>query len=188
MPRATGGASPAARRSPSQAGWYRAWMPDQDRLADERFVKVKLTSDDGRVETLWAVRVGDGRFELRNVPMFAYGISDNDVVEGVEYAPDMYEFTRVVQPSGNRNIRLILAEDAKANTDAGKAVLAGLNALGCNYENFNGSWIGVVEPPDVELGRVAEYLIGTGLMWEYANPTYKELFGRASLDVTFDDV
>jgi hypothetical protein len=141
----------------------------------EEFVKVKLIAGD-QVETLWAVRVGDGRFELRNVPMFAYGVSDNDVVAGVEYAPGMYEFTRVVQPSGNRIVRVILAADSNAETDAGKAVIAGLTALGCNYENFNNTWIGVVVPPDVDLTRVAQYLIGTGLMWEYANPTYDELF------------
>jgi hypothetical protein len=162
-------------RSPIDAG-----MSDRAGDADEDFVKVNLTSDAGRVETLWAVRVGDGRFELRNVPMFAYGVSDNDVVEGVEYEPQMYEFIRVVQPSGNRVVRVILAPDATADTDAGKAVITGLTALGCNYENFNGRWIGVVVPPSVKLGRVATYLIGTGLTWEYANPTYDDLFSPAS--------
>jgi Domain of unknown function (DUF4265) len=151
-------------------------MSNRAGTPEEEFVKVKLTSGDGRVETLWAVRIGEGRFELRNVPMFAYGVSDNDVVEGIEYAPQMYEFMRVVIPSGNRIVRLILADDAAADTEAGNILIAGLTALGCNYENFNNTWIGVVVPPGVELSRVAEYLIGTGLQWEYANPTYDELF------------
>lgn len=151
---------------------------NSDTRADEEFVKVKLTSDDGRVETVWAVRVGEGRFELRNVPLFAYGVADNDVVEAVEFAPDMFEFTRVVERSGNRVVRVILADEAPADTAAGKAIIAGLKALGCNYENFNGTWIGVVVPPGVQLDRVADYLVGTGLMWEYASPTYEELFGQ----------
>ena len=151
------------------------YLPGVFDRGDEDFVKVKLIEGDF-VETLWAVRVGDGRFELRNVPMYAYRVSEGDVVEGVEYAPGMYEFIRVVQPSGNRVIRVILAADAKADTDAGKAVIAGLKALGITYENFDSSWIGVTVPPDVELPRVVEYLIGTGLRWEYASPTYEDLF------------
>jgi hypothetical protein len=146
-------------------------VSSRESLTTQGFVKVKLTSDDGIVETLWAVRVGENRFELRNSPWFSYGISDGDVVEGVQYAPDMYEFTRVVEPSGNRTIRVILAADANADTDAGKAVLAGLNGLGCNYENMNNTMISVVVPPGVELGPVADFLVGTGLLWEYANPT-----------------
>ena len=109
--------------------------------------------------------------------MMMYGVSFNDIVEGVEYVPGMYDFVRVVRPSGNRTIRVILGADANAETDAGKAVIASLKALGCFYENFNNSWIGVDVPADVELASVAEVLIGTGLTWEYANPTYDDLFG-----------
>ena len=145
-------------------------MSEEEVSAEETFAKVRLTSHDGQQETLWAVRVGADRFELRNVPMFAYGVSDNDIVEGAEYAEDMFDFVRVVQPSGNRTIRVILEADAKADTEAGKAVIAGLTDLGCTYENFNGSWIGVVVPPDVDIDRVSGYLNGTNLRWEMANP------------------
>ena len=144
---------------------------------EEGFVKIRLTSEDGMVETLWAVPAGEGRFELRNAPFFAYGISDNDIVEALEYAPSMYEFVRVAEPSGNRALRMILAEGGTAETAVGKAILAGLNAVGCNYEGMNDSLIAVVVPPDVELRRVVDYLVDTGLTWEYANPTYEELFG-----------
>jgi hypothetical protein len=52
---------------------------------------------------------------------------------------------------GRRLPQLHLAADSYAETDAGKAVIAGL------------------------------YLIGTGLRWEYANPTYDDLFPTAPL-------
>ena len=32
-------------------------------------------------------------------------------------------------------------------------------------------------PPEVALEDVAAYLISTGLTWEYADPTYEDLFG-----------
>ena len=152
-------------------------MAEELQPGEEPFVKVRFTTEDSFAETVWAVRVAEGRFELRNSPWYAYGVSDRDIVEGVEVAPRFYEFTRVVEPSGNRTVRVILADDARADTAAGQAILGGLSTLGCNYENMNSRMISVIVPPDVALPRVAEYLIGTGLTWEYANPTYEELFG-----------
>jgi hypothetical protein len=32
-------------------------------------------------------------------------------------------------------------------------------------------------PPQVELSSVADYLTGIDLQWEYANPTFEDLFG-----------
>lgn len=151
-------------------------MSERESLPPEEFVRVNLTND-GMVETLWAVRVGEERFELPDSPFFAYRISDNDMVEGVEISPGVYEFSRIVQPSGNRTIRMLLEPDTEADTDAGEAILVSLEPLGCNYENMNRRLISVIVPPSVDLRQVAEYVVGTGLQWEYANPTYEDLFG-----------
>jgi Domain of unknown function (DUF4265) len=101
-------------------------------LADEGFVKIKMSGPDGTVETLWAVRVTPDRFRLDNLPFYAYGVSLGDIVEGEEYVPGMYDLVKVVEPSGNRLMRVILAADAKANTAAGKLVIDRLHALGCD--------------------------------------------------------
>jgi len=152
-------------------------MTDQGSFASQGYVKVEMTGSGGQVETLWAVRVGPNRFRIDNLPFFAYGVSHNDVVEGTEYAPGMYRLVRVVEPSGNRLVRVILADEARADTPAGREVIDGLKALGCGLENMNNRLLSVTVPPEVRLRVVADYLIRTGLVWEYANPTYEELFG-----------
>jgi hypothetical protein len=71
------------------------------------YVKLRLTGPDGLIETPWAERIGN-KFRLDNLPWYAYGISDDDLVDAV--ATDVggiFEFVRVVEPSGNRLIRVI---------------------------------------------------------------------------------
>jgi Domain of unknown function (DUF4265) len=150
-------------------------------LADQGFVKIRMSDPSGDlIETLWAMTVGPGRFKLDNVPWFAYGLSLGDIVEGVEYAPAMYDFTRVAEPSGNRAIRVMLDEGRGTNSDAGKVLLAGLTDLGCGYEGATRRLVGVTIPPSVNLADVADYLVSTGVTWEYASPTYDDLFGQSS--------
>jgi hypothetical protein len=35
----------------------------------------------------------------------------------------------------------------------------------------------ITVPPTVNLNDVAQYLTSIGLRWEYADPTYRDLFG-----------
>lgn len=156
---------------------YVARVIKERSLADEGFVKVVMSSPDGTVETLWAVRVGEGRFRLDNSPWFAYGVSLGDIVEGVDYAPGIYELVKVVEPSGNRTIRVILAADSRVGTPPGTQFVADINELGCDIENMNGLMVSIIIPPEVDLATVARYLVTSGHEWEYANPTHDELFG-----------
>ena len=149
--------------------------------ADEGYVKIRMSDDTGEhVETLWAITVGPGRFRIDNIPWFAYRVSLGDIVEGAEYAPGMYDLTRVIEPSGNRAIRLILGDGRGSDTDEGKRILDRLKALGCDYEGATHQFIGITIPPEVELQRVADYLVTTNLDWEYANPKYDDLFGSGA--------
>jgi hypothetical protein len=146
-------------------------------VRDQAYVKVRMSSPDGIVETLWAVRAGPGRFRIDNSPWFAYRVSLGDIVEGTEYAPEMYDLVRVVEPSGNRTIRVILPADTEADTPAGREELERLKALGCDIENMNNSMLSLIIPAETELATVAAYLTHAGHQWEYANPKYEDLFG-----------
>jgi hypothetical protein len=145
--------------------------------AEAGFVKVRMSSPDGDIETLWAVRVAEGRFRLDNSPWFAYGVSLGDIVEGTEYAPNMYELSKVVERSGNRTIRVILAPDSRADSPNGNVFIAEVKALGCDVENMNDVLLSIIIPPEVDLSSVVDYLVTSGHEWEYANPTYDQLFG-----------
>ena len=155
-------------------------MPADANLAAQGYVKVRMSDNDGYTETAWAVRVDDDRdhFRLDNSPFYAYRVSADDIVEGQFVAEGFYDFVRVVERSGNRTVRLILG-DENAETPAGKQILADVVALGCSFEGMFSNVISITVPPAVSLEDVAGLLISTGRQWEYADPTYDDLFGEA---------
>ena len=155
-------------------------MTGRGDLAAQGYVKVRMSDDDGFTETAWAVRVQPGvdHFRLDNSPFYAYRVSDEDIVEGEFVAEGFYDFVRVVERSGNRTVRLMFG-DEKADTPYGKVILDGVKQLGCTYEGMFSTVMSITVPPGVELRDVADYLTSTGLNWEYADPTYEDLFGSA---------
>lgn len=140
--------------------------------SDGQLVKVLLRGPSGEVETPWAERVGEREFRLDNLPWFAYGVSDDDVVEAEPTENDgIFEFVRVLRPSGNSLVRVILENESQVDS-----VLGPLVEMGCNYEGANSKFISISIPPSVSLEAVASYLTNTRLRWEYANPTFEEIF------------
>ena len=70
-------------------------------------MKIRLRGPDGEVEIPWAERVGEHN-RLDDLPWHTYRISDDAIIEASATEFDgVYEFVRVVQPSGNRLIRVI---------------------------------------------------------------------------------
>jgi hypothetical protein len=151
---------------------------DRRDLAEQGYVKLEMRDSDGFVETAWAQRTDPDRdeFRLDNNPFYAYRVSAGDVVEGELIVPGLYRFVRVVHPSGNRSVRVAF-ETFKADAPEAEPILTGLKSLGCDYEGMFGRVIAVNIPPHVKLAEVADFLTGTGIRWEYANPTYSDLFG-----------
>ena len=47
-------------------------------------VVIDLKDETFGVETLWAKPIGNGLYRLRNVPFFAYGYSEQDVVNTID--------------------------------------------------------------------------------------------------------
>jgi hypothetical protein len=142
-------------------------------------VAFRVPDADGsiQVETLWATALGNDEYKLDNSPFYAYSVSWEDLV----YAPiDQIDgrptFARVVKKSGNRTVRVILVPPAESGNTS-DLVLQGLNDLGCSYEGANRAYVAVNVPADVELTQVRDYLVAKAVQWEYADPTYEELFG-----------
>jgi hypothetical protein len=161
--------------------------------------KIAFAEDDGTVETLWAVELGQDRFRIVNTPFFYYGVSLGDVVEArwriedLEEAEDEDEggygfpyFERVVEKSGNRTLRLVFAEAdeeeftpvCKVHDPQARAVLRQVAEMGCSYESFPPYLAAINVPATVELDQVMSYLESTGLMWENGDPQSREVPGR----------
>lgn len=144
-------------------------------MTDSPMVKVKLTSPDGDVETLWATPVGEDRYKLENSPFFAYGVSWLDVVEAREDALGQLAMTRVVEKSGHRTVRLIL-DDGDAPLTEADGVVERLQTLGCSYEGYNRRYLSLDIPPGANFDVVVDALVRSGVQWEHADPTYGELY------------
>ena len=152
-------------------------------------VKILMSDGDGYTETLWARRAESGanHFQLDNSPFYAYGVSYEDVVEAMPLerheADGMFEFVRVIKRSGNRTLRFIF-DDERIGTKSGDRILDAVVALGCSFEGMFGVTISVTVPVEADLNGVTAYLTGTGLQWEYADPTYEEVHGMPGRDAT----
>jgi hypothetical protein len=152
-------------------------------------VKVLLTGPDGEVETLWAITRADHRYELDNLPWFAYGVSVGDVVEAAPDEDGVLVFQRVLQKSGNRTVRVMLehAQPGEQLTYESQRTLDQLQAAGCDYEGMHRILFAINVPPAVSLEKVATILIESGFEWEYADPTYDELHPGAAGQISNSD-
>ncbi len=141
-------------------------------------VLFRVPEEDGsaQVETLWAFDLGNDEYKIDNSPFYAYSVSWQDVV----YAPfsaseEFPKFERVVRKSGNRTVRVIFEEPLAPGNRADQ-VLKGLQALGCDFEGTNRRLMSINIPSKVELSEVATYLVKESVEWEYADPSYSELY------------
>ncbi|HEX5751251.1 MAG TPA: DUF4265 domain-containing protein [Archangium sp.] len=97
-------------------------------------------------EGLWALPVGEGLFQIDNVPFFARGIAHGDIVSA---APEQRElrFREVVRPSGHSTLRLIIYDEKDI-----PSVRALLQEMGCSIEQSHiPGLISVDVPPTVSL-------------------------------------
>jgi Domain of unknown function (DUF4265) len=141
---------------------------------ETRKVKVLLREDE-YVETVWAEPVGPDCYRLDNSPFWAYGVSWLDVVEAHLDEGGQLAFTRVVEKSGHRTVRVIFRPGIDENPE-GQAVVDELGRLGCTYEGMHPGYIAIDIPPSVELMEVADYLTDQGVQWEHADPRYSDLY------------
>lgn len=142
----------------------------------DRGPKVKvLLREDEYVETLWAERVGPNRYRLDNSPFWAYGLSWRDVVEAHVDEGGQLAFTRVVEKSGHRTVRVIFKPGIDENPE-GQAVVDELVRMGCTYEGMHPGYLAVDIPPSVDLAPVTAYLTAQRVQWEHADPRYSELY------------
>lgn len=143
-----------------------------------KMVKVALHDDDGDVETLWATPLGNEHYRLENSPFFVYGVSFLDEVKA-PLAEGLPTFEKVVAKSGHRTVRILMPDTTAREA---KPHLEGLIELGCSYEGVQPKLLSVDVPPGVSLEAVARFLVEAALQWEYADPTYEDLFPEPSPD------
>jgi len=141
-------------------------------------VEMRFEDDEGNVEveTPWVTPLGNNRYRLENSPFYAYNVSWEDIIEAVKEEADGFPiFTKVLEKSGNRTVRVIFDPPVEEENESQK-VLNGLVELGCSYEGANRSYVVINIPKHIKLMEIRDYLISKEVQWEHADPSYSELF------------
>jgi len=140
-------------------------------------VKVLFEEEDqgGMVETLWAQPLEQGGFQLDNSPFYAYRVSWQDVVAGDPVADGVVRFSHVLRKSGHHTIRVIF-EQFKVTSEEATPFLGALRELGASFEGDSNNLVSIDVPPEIDLVGFGARLTAMGLRWEYADPTYDDLY------------
>jgi hypothetical protein len=129
---------------------------------EEQFTKIVIdlpNAEDGVTgEGIWTVEVGPGLYEVRNSPWHTLEINFLDIVCAVAPSEDKNPvFTEVYRRSGHRSIHIVFLDQ---DEDKKRKVLDGLDTLGANYENANGSLYAIDLPPAASFEAVESFLSG----------------------------
>ena len=109
-------------------------------------------------ESLWALRLGGDRYQVENVPFYAYGLNFRDVVEAKAAAPDLKpSVLRVVERSGHRTIRVIFHDGATKEEDR-IARLRSLEDLHVSFEGANERYFALDLEPAASIDAVRDRL------------------------------
>jgi hypothetical protein len=116
------------------------------------YVRVLFRLERGRdgyppvdVEGLWAKPVGEGRYEIDNIPFFVREIAVGDIIEADHFKSEFW-FRSVVSRSGHSTIRVIIYQAHLA--EMRQTIEQQLSALGCDWEGGHiASLIAVDVPP-----------------------------------------
>lgn len=138
---------------------------------------MEFSDHKGNKEKLPVSRLGAGRFRLDEIPAAVYRVSAHDVVIATQDEQGLLRFHEIAEKSGNRTVRFLLSRFAIESEEA-QAILKHVTALGCLYNNLKTNVVGIMVPPHVELELVVNRLMNAQVWWEYADPTWDDLFKK----------
>jgi hypothetical protein len=108
-------------------------------------------------ESFWAQPLGNDRYELRNVPFYAYGLNYGDIVVATKQPTDeLPVIERVERSSGHQTFRIVPADDV--DTVALLAALDALEAIGVGVERASPKLMALDIAPDVDSDVVFDRL------------------------------
>jgi len=123
-----------------------------------RKVRLRIPPEAGwqsEAEWVWVEDVGNGRFTLRNVPYYGYGLSSDDIVR-VELRDGLPEIVEVVARGGHSTYRLIAKGGFES--EAARKILKALTDLGCDVERNTTSHWAIDVPPQTDVYAVYDLL------------------------------
>jgi hypothetical protein len=122
----------------------------------------------GKLEQLWARRIGDRAFEICCIPFFTYGIALGDSVE----TNGDYRVLGIVNKGGHRNLRVAIVKGAQTE-QLHEAIHGWLDSAGFLYEWRGGGYAAV----DLSFAHQEDALIDFIRAWAESGQLQYELNG-----------
>ena len=103
-------------------------------------------------ERMWAEKVADNRYRVRNSPFFAHGISFDDIVFAEAGPGNELLFSGISLKGGHSTYRIILKGDV--NSLAFREHWRPLEDAGCTFEGAHGKLLAIDVPPRADIHKV----------------------------------
>lgn len=107
-------------------------------------------------ESLWADIVKDNYYEIKNIPVFAYGINYMDVVEVVDNSDGVKEVLRVVKRSGHQTVRIRFID--KKTEEENYQRLLNIKGEGVGSEKWNSNMYALNVTPERDYDKFLDEL------------------------------
>jgi hypothetical protein len=121
-------------------------------------IKIRFRLNNSQIggELVWAEKIDEVRYRLLNIPYYAEGYAEGDIVHCIE-TNNQIEVIAIEEDSGNGTLRLIFADSQRPEA---QTVLDELTSVGCVYERASAGLVAVNVPPNLEIpfSQVANYL------------------------------
>jgi Domain of unknown function (DUF4265) len=98
-------------------------------------VKIRVDIPQGdpvKIERVWALPLGNERYELRNTPFYAFDLNWGDVVQAKQLPDDVPRVANVIGRSGHKTLRITFVTDT--SEELRRDVLTRLDGMATNYE------------------------------------------------------
>jgi len=106
-------------------------------------------------ESMWAKKLGDNLYALRNVPFYAYGLSYDDRVQ-TEIRDEVRHVIKVVDRGGHSTYRIFTGLGRR--NPAIHSLLERIHASGCEIEAANDKHVAIDIPPEIDVFSIYDLL------------------------------
>lgn len=127
-------------------------------------------------ESLWAIELGGGRYQIDSIPFFVTGVSCFDIVSATRNADGVFCCSGLLEEKGHSTIRVILLDNAGSESieTRSKELRSVLKTRGCSTEQSHiPGLISLDVPPEADFQDVRSFLqkgSESGL-WDYEEAT-----------------
>lgn len=118
-------------------------------------INLSENSEPVATESLWAEHLGSNLYRVRNVPFYARGVSEQDVVKAEEKDGRLV-VTGIVDMGGHSTYRIFLSEQTPGEQFSKDWV--SFHELGCTYERATRRLVAIDVPPHADVYAVYEAL------------------------------